>query len=143
MPTNQSSNLATETEALKEVYAAINRNDIPAVFKFFDPHIERIEPAEFPSTGTYRGRAEVMAHLSAGRETWAGGSCEPERFIVARDKIIVLLHVRVRLKNKMEWIEGRFADVFTFRSGKIIQMRTFAERQQALEWAAAETSDTN
>lgn len=52
MPTNQSSNLGTETEALREVYAAINRNDIPAVLKFFDPQIERIEFEGFPSAGT-------------------------------------------------------------------------------------------
>ena len=135
--------LATETEALREVYAAINRNDIPAALKIFDPQIEWIEFEGFPSAGVYRGHAEVKVHLSQGRETWAEGSCEPERFIVAGDKIIVFLYVRVRLKNKLEWIEGRLADVFTFRNGKVIQMRTFAERQQALEWAGVKASDTN
>lgn len=135
MPTNQESNLSTETEALKEVYAAINRNDIPAALTFFDPQIERIEPEGFPSAGTYRGHAEVKAHLSQGRGTWAEGSCEPEQFIAAGDKIVVFLYVRVRLKNRQEWIEGRFADGFIFRNGKVIQMRTFAEREQALEWA--------
>ena len=88
----------------------------------------------------YRGHTEVKAHLSQGRETWAEGACEPERFIFASDKIVVFLHVRVRLKNKLEWIEGRFADVFTFRNGMVIQMRTFAEREQALEWAGAKDS---
>jgi len=39
-----------------------------------------------------------------------------------------------KLKNNLEWIEGHLADVFTFRNGKVIQMRTFAERQQALDW---------
>ena len=143
MPTNQSATLAAETEALREVYAAINRNDIPGAVNFFDPQIERIEPAGFPSAGTYRGHAEVKTHLSQGRETWAEGSCEPERFIVAGDKIIVFLHVRVRQKNKLEWIEGRFADVFTFRDGKAVEMRTFAERQQALEWAGVKASNAN
>ena len=143
MPTNQSSNLGTETEALREVYAAINRNDIPAALKFFDPQIERIEFEGFPSAGTYRGYAEVKAHLSQARETWAEGSCEPERFIVAGDKIIVFLYVQVRLKNKPEWSDGRLADVFTFRNGKVIQMRTFAEGQQALEWTGVKDSKTN
>jgi len=141
MSTNQSSNLASETEALKEVYAAINRNDIAAALKFFDPQIERIEPEGFPSAGTYRGHAEVKAHLSQGRETWAEGSCEPERFLVAGDKIVVFLHVRVKLKSGPEWIEGRFADGFTFRNGKVIQMRTFNQRQQALEWAGVKDSN--
>lgn len=141
MPTDPSSNLGTETETLREVYAAINRNDIPAAVKFFDPQIERIEPPGFPSSGTYRGHAELKAHWSQSRETWAEGSCEPEKFIVAGDKIIVFLHVHVRLKSKQEWIDAHIADVFTFRNGKVIQMRTFAERQQALEWAGIKTGE--
>lgn len=141
MPASQSSILAAEIEALKEVYAAINRNDIPAALEFFDPQIERIEPPGFPSSGTYRGHAEVKAHLSQGRGTWAEGSCEPERFIAAGDRIVVFLYVRVRLRDRQDWIEGRFADGFVFRDGKATQMRTFAERRQALEWAGI--SETN
>ena len=123
---------------LREVYAALNRNDIPAMLDAFDPQIERIEPPEFPAGGTYRGYADVEAHLSKARETWAEGSCEPEQFIVAGDKIVAFLYVRVRLKDSTEWIEGRLADVFTLRNGKAIQMRTFADRQQALEWAGVD-----
>ena len=59
------------------------------------------------------------------------------------DKIVVCLHVRVRLKDQTEWIDGRFADVFTFRDGKAIHYRSFAETQEALEWAGAEDSETN
>jgi hypothetical protein len=80
--------LAAETEALREAYAALNRNDIPATIK-------------------------------------------------------VLVYVRVRLKHETEWREGRQADVYTFRNGKAIQMRVFADRQQALEWAGVKASDAN
>jgi ketosteroid isomerase-like protein len=143
MTASQGSNLSAETETLKEVYAAINRNDIPAAVKFFDPQIERIEPEGFPAASGIHGLAGVQAHFSQGRETWAEGSCNPEQFIVAGNRIIVLIHVRVKLKVTMEWIEGRLADVFTFRDGKIIQMRTFAERQQALEWTGIKDSNTD
>ena len=127
--------LVAETEALKNAYAALNRNDIPAMLEAFDPQIERIEPPEFPAGGTYHGLAAVQEHLSGARETWAEGSCEPEQFIVAGDKIVVFLNVRVRLKHETEWREGQLADVFTFSNGKAIQMRTFADRQQAMKWA--------
>jgi len=135
--------LAAETEAIREAYAALNRNDISGFVKAFDPEIERIEPAEFPSGGTYHGLAAVKAHVSKGRSTWAEGSCEPERFIVAGDKIVVFLHVRVRLKDNTAWVEGRIADVYTWRNGKAIQFRTFADEQQALEWAGLDASDAN
>ena len=61
-------------------------NDIPATVKAFDPQIEWTEPAEYPGGGTYHGHAGVEAHLSQSRGSWAEGSCEPERFIVADDK---------------------------------------------------------
>ena len=55
----------------------------------------------------------------------------------------MFVYVRVRLKHNTEWHEGRLADVYTFRNGKAIQMRAFADRRQALEWAGANASDAN
>lgn len=125
----------TQVEILKEVYAALNRNDIPRVFEFFDPEIERIEFTDLPMGGTYRGHADVYAHFKKGRETWAEGGCHPERFVVAGDKVVVLVHVRVRQKDKMEWIDGRVADGFAFRDGKVVQFRSFLKNKDAFEWA--------
>jgi uncharacterized protein len=74
---------------------------------------------------------------------WAEGSCEPERLIVAGDKIIVFVDVRARLKHEVEWREGWLADVYTFRNGKVIQMRSFPDRRQALEWAGVTALDAD
>jgi len=132
--------LAAETEAIRQAYAALNRNDIPGFVRVFDEQIERIEFAELPQGGTYHGLAAVTEHISRARDSWAEGGCEPQRFIVAGDRVIVFVHVRVRLKHESEWREGRTVDVFTFRNGKAIQFRTFADEQQALEWAGAKDS---
>ena len=128
---------ADNIELAREFYAAINRYDIPGVIALCDPDIERIEPAGFPSAGTYRGHAEVAAHLSQGRATWAQGSCEPEECILAGELVVVFLHVLVRLKDRSEWIDSRFADVLTFRNGMVVRMQTFAERDEARAWAQA------
>lgn len=137
----QTPSLAAEIEAVKETYAAINRNDIPAAVKAFDPQMEWIEPPEYPGAGTHRGHAEVMANISKGRNSWAEGRCAVEGFTVACDKIVVFVHALVRLKDHTDWIDGRFVDVWTFRNGKAIQMRSFGERQKALEWAGAKASE--
>ncbi|MBK8208496.1 MAG: nuclear transport factor 2 family protein [Planctomycetes bacterium] len=129
--------MAAETETLRQVYAALNRGDIEAMIKAFDPQIERAEFVDSPHGGTYHGLEAVKAHIIKARETWAEGNCEPEQFIVAGDKIIVLVHVRVRLKTETEWREGHTADVFTFHKGKVTQFHTFANQQQAIEWAGA------
>ena len=125
----------TKTEVLEHFYAAINRNDMQAITRDFDPQIVRVEPEGFPTAGTYRGIADVRAHVTKGRGSWAEGTCDPERFLENGDKIVVYLHAWVRLENSTEWIGGRFADAFVFRDGKIVEYRTFWERAQALEWA--------
>jgi hypothetical protein len=47
----------------------------------------------------------------------------------------------VRLKHEAEWREGRLAGVYTFRNGKVIEMRSFADMGQAFEWAGLQASD--
>jgi ketosteroid isomerase-like protein len=84
---NQAPLLAAETQAIREVYAALNRGDIPGFVSVLDPQIERVEPAGFPMSETYRGLAAVTAHLSKARGTWAEGTCEPRRFIVADSRL--------------------------------------------------------
>ena len=140
---NLTPSMAAETEALKKAYAAFNRNDFPAFAQILDPQIEWIEPVEFPGGGTYRGLDVVLAHLSKARETWAEGSCEPQRIIVAGDRIIQVVDVHVRLKHETQWREGQVGEVYTFRGGKVIQVRIFADARQALEWAGAKASDAN
>lgn len=125
----------TEKEIVKEFYEALNRNDIPAALKYFDQDIERVEPEGFPMSGTYRGIEKFKEMFIEARSTWAEGSCEPEQIITSGDKIVALVNVRVRLKNKADWIEGRIADGFIIRNGKIIFFKTFVERELALNWA--------
>lgn len=130
--------MTTEVEALEQFFAAINRNDMQAMTKNFDPHIVRVEPEGFPTAGTYRGIEQVQANVARGRETWAEGSCEPEKFLIHGDRVVAYLHARVRLKDSTDWIGGRFADGFVFRNSKIAQYLTFWERAEALRWAGIE-----
>lgn len=138
---NPTPHLTAETKAVKDAYDALNRNDIPGFMQIFDPQIERNEPAGFPGEGTYRGLEAVLAHVTFHRGNWAEGRCEPERFLVAGDRVVAFVHVRVRLKSEAEWREGHLADVFTFRNGKCIQFRTFTNIQEALELAGIKASD--
>jgi uncharacterized protein len=132
--------MSSETEALEQFFAAVNRNDMQSITKDFDPQIMRIEPKGFPTAGTYHGVAEVQANVMKGRGTWAEGHCTPEKYWVNGDKVVVYLYAWVRLKGATDWMGGRFADGFMFRKGKIIEYRTFAERMDALNWAGIEDS---
>ena len=123
------------TEMLEQFYAALNRNDLPAITKDLDPAIVRIEFEGLPMAGTYRGIAEVKEHITKGRGTWAEGACEPEEFLENGNRVVAYVHVRVRPNGSNEWVEGRIADGFEFREGKITEFRSFIERSDALRWA--------
>lgn len=126
-------------EVVIKIYAALNANDIPSIVKHFDPQIERTEWEGTSSAGTFRGIKEVDAHFRQGRSTWAEGSCTPERFVSQGNKVVVFVHVRVRLKDKSEWNEGRIGDVWKFRDGKVIEFRSFMTTDEALHWAGVTT----
>lgn len=117
-------------DIVKDFYAAINRNDVPAALISFDSEVTRIEFEK-----TYRGLAVVKEHFTQANGTWAEGSCGPEKILSQEDKVIAFVHVRVRLKDKADWIDGRTADVFTFRDGKVIEMRLFLDNKEAIAYA--------
>ena len=136
-----SPDLTQAIAALRSAYAAFNRGDMDAAVQSLDPHIEWIEPAEFPGGGTYHGREEAKRYLTQSRAAWAEVASEPERFTTAGNRIVVFVHARVRPKDGTPWQDVRLADVYTVREGKTIQMRAFADRQEALRWAGAEDSN--
>jgi ketosteroid isomerase-like protein len=120
---------------LRAAYAAFNRGDIPAAVQSLDQNIDWSEPVEFPGGGSYHGREAAAQYLTNSRSSVAEVISDPEQFIPAGDRIVVFVHARVRPKNSTTWQEVRLADVYLFRDLTPIQMRAFANRQQALAWA--------
>jgi uncharacterized protein len=122
---------------LRAAYAAFNRADFDAAVAVLDPNVQWSEPMEFPGGGTYCGRAAVKRYLMQSRAGWAEGSSEPERFITAGNRIVVFVYARFRPRDGDKWQQVRLADVYSVRKGRIVQMKAFADRQEALSWAGA------
>jgi ketosteroid isomerase-like protein len=120
---------------LRAAYAAFNRGDMDAAVQSLDPQIDWSEPTEFSGGGPYRGRDAVKRYLTQSRAGWAEGASEAVQFIPAGDRIVVFVQARFRLKDSSDWREVNLADVYTVRDGKIVAMRAFADRQEALRWA--------
>lgn len=132
---DSSSKSAAEIETLTRLYAAINSNDVPAGLACFDPGIVRLEFEGTPMAGVFRGLEEMRENLSKGRSNWAEGACTPEKFVFNDGKILVDVHVRVRLKESTKWIDARVTDGYAFRDGKITQMNSYIDNRKAYEWA--------
>ncbi len=60
------------------------------------------------------------------------------QFISTGNRLVVFVHMHVRPQGSREWHDVDLADVYTIRDGRIVQMRAFANRQEALRWAGAE-----
>lgn len=125
----------SEIELIKEFYLALNQNNVKAALILFHPNALRVEFEDLPNGGTYRGHEELSVHISQGRSTWAEGGCFPGEFFISEDKIVVDVHVKVRQKDKTEWIDAHVADGFILQNGKITEMRSFLKKQQAFDWA--------
>ncbi|QLY25265.1 nuclear transport factor 2 family protein [Bdellovibrio sp. KM01] len=123
-------------EVVKQFYIALNGNNIPAALSLLDPQIVRVEFEGTPMGGTYRGLDEMRDHFSKGRSTWAEGSCTPEKVTAVGNAFVVDVHVKVRLKDKTDWIDGHVADAFAFRNGKITEFRSFEKSEDAMKWAS-------
>jgi len=48
-----------------------------------------------------------------------------------------MVQARFRLRGCQDWSEIALADVYTFAHGRPVQMRAFADREEARRWAAA------
>ena len=119
---------------LRAAYAAFNRGDIDAAVGLLDPQVEWTEPSEFPGGGTYHGLDGVKRYLTQSREGAAEVISEPEQFIPAGNRIVVLVHARVLLKGASTWQDVKLADVYTFENVRVIEMHAFADRRDALRW---------
>lgn len=123
-----------EIETIKQLYSALNRNEIQVIMNLLDPEVERVEFPGTPSEGSFRGLKEMEKHFRTNREKWAEGGCEPEAFEEVKGAFIVTVHVRVRLKESQDWIEGYAVDVFSVKNDKIREMHTFLDHQAAVNW---------
>jgi len=79
--------MKNNVKALTRFFAAINRNDMPAIIEDFDPIIVRVEPDGFPTAGTYCGVTEVQEHVRKGRGTWAEGPANPSSFLLTETRL--------------------------------------------------------
>jgi hypothetical protein len=94
-------------ETLCSIYEAFNRGDIETVSALLDPHGER--PAWFE---------ELLRSSDA-----LGGielSLVPEDFLQRSQRVLVVVHQRVRRRNSDVLDNCRVGHVFTFQGSKVV-----------------------
>ena len=119
-----------EIAVVLTAYAAFARGDIDQAIAGLHPHVEWIEPEQFPYGGRRVGPTAVADYLRNSRSLWAELVSEPTATRRGND-IVVVHHVHGRLADGT-FRDVTVADVFTFNNGLIVRMQAYGDPAQAL-----------
>ena len=119
-----------EIAVVLAAYAAFARGDIDQAIAGLHPHVEWIEPEQFPYGGRRIGPAAVADYLRESRSLWAELVSKPTATRRGND-IVVVHHVHGRLADGT-FRDVTVADVFTFSKGLIVRMQAYGDPAQAL-----------
>jgi ketosteroid isomerase-like protein len=127
-------------EVVRGGFEGFNRGDVEAVVEMCDPAVEWFPPAELPSVSAYHGHQGVREATGDMLDVFGALQAEPERFIDAEDRVIVLFCWRGHGKGSGLSLDlfGEQAGVFTMRNGKAIRVEWYIDRAEALEAAGLE-----
>jgi ketosteroid isomerase-like protein len=106
-----------------------------ALVAILDPAVEWDSTQRLPDGKVVRG---IEAATRSAR-SWLGAfedySREVEELIDAGDNVVSVVRVWGKGKGSGAPVEGRIAQVWTFRDGKVVRYREFPDRAQALKAA--------
>ena len=124
---------AADVELIERMYRAWNSGDMAALIDVFDAEVE-VHPAlgAFLASTVYRGHEGVAAWYEETYEPWAELHAEPQRFIDAGERTVVVAALRARVPGGRVDVEAELAQVVTVRDGKIVRLDGYEEPDAAL-----------
>ena len=122
---------------VRSMYAAFSRlahnGEIASyVAEYFDPDCE-YQPVE--EAGTIRGHGSIIRWNQRWLEAWADNWDEVDQTIENGEMVVAAIRVHGRGRKSGVEISQRLFDVFELRDGKIVRVKEYLDRHQALEAA--------
>jgi ketosteroid isomerase-like protein len=127
-------------EVVRAVFEVLEREGEEAVLPCFDPAIVWEVRSDLPDADIYRGHHGLQRLFETVKEALDDPWFSPREFIEVADEVVVVLSWGGRGRGSGLAIQEREETwIFTVRDRKIVQVREFADRREALE--AARLSD--
>ena len=114
---------------------AFDRRDRAAWLALCDQDFEVVPDRGWPEAGVISGREAVWDFYVSVAETFGMDSADAEIIGAGGDKVLVHRSARVRGQTSGASAVFGYSTVTTFRAGKIVRDRWFADRAEALEAA--------
>ncbi|MGI9019110.1 MAG: nuclear transport factor 2 family protein [Solirubrobacterales bacterium] len=123
-------------EIVRGCYEAFARGDYSILEEVCDPDIVIDFSRNVINPDVYPGYEGVRAFGKNVEEVWAQFDVEPQELIDGGDHVVADIRVSARGAGSGVPVEGRAVDVWTFRAGKVIELRGgHRDREEALKAA--------
>ena len=121
----------------RTAFEALNRGGFDEALVYVDPEIEFEPPDEaLERAGSFKGHEALRNRWKLLLSPFEDVRLEPIEFMDVDDEtVIVVFRVRVRGRASKVPVEAEPAYVLGIRGGKIVRMRAYLQKDQALEAA--------
>lgn len=127
---------ARAVEVVRELTAALNTGDFERVSTLFDPEVVQYGTrGGIDQDRVFHGREAVLRYWDEVGEVWESQHYEPERLVEGDDVIVAFWRETSRSRHSDLEVESRTASVFKLRNGKVVELRGYMDRAEALEAA--------
>ena len=120
-------------ELARRGYEAFRASSLEDVLDLLHPEIEWSEGTDVPEPQIYRGHDGVRRQQEQFNAAWEEFRIEPEDFIDAGDRIVVLLRIWARGSGSGIEVEGRAAHVWTVHDGRAVRLEMYLDPAKALQ----------
>jgi ketosteroid isomerase-like protein len=118
-------------ELVRRVFDGWSRGDFSVGADLIAPDFEWQQHREAVEPGSRSGAA-VGDSLRKIFEIYESFQVEPEEFIDAGDKVVVVAHVHATAKRMGIDLDSRWAFVWTVHQGRLARNEVYTERREAL-----------
>jgi uncharacterized protein len=123
-------------EVVRRTVSGLAVADWQGIFETWDPQIEWHFAREAVISGVHRGRDQVRAALTSFVTEWEDFTVEIEKLIAAGDeRVVAFVHLTGRGRGSGLPLDFREANIFIIREGRIVSVKEYFDRDQALEAA--------
>lgn len=120
-------------ELVRRGNAALNSGAWDVLFELLDPQIVWETTGEFADSGLYHGHKGVREMIAEVSDDLADVHFEVGKLQASEDEVVANVVWRGRGKRSGAPVERRFVTVTSFRDEKVVRVRSFADRPQALQ----------
>jgi ketosteroid isomerase-like protein len=121
--------------AVRQIFDAFSRGDIPALLALLDEKVEWAipGPSSIPHAGKAHGKKGVADFLKRLSESTDLTSFAPAAFIAESNHVVVLGHESGKSKPLGRTYENPWAMVFTFKGGLVAGFREYIDTAAVAE----------